>query len=276
MQSINEELETAKEELQSVNEELATVNEELESRNLELGLVNDDLNNLVNSINIPIVIVGRDLRIRRFSPFSEKVLNLIASDLGRLIGDIKPNFSGLSLEHAVADVIDSISPKEITIQDNNGHWFAVRIRPYKTMDNKIDGAIIAFIDVDEMKRGNAIANEARNFAEAVITAMRHPLLALDKDMRVVSASAAYYETFKVLPKDTVGNLLYRLGNGEWGVPKLRAALEEAVNKNTSFEDFNLEHVFEHIGAHKVSVSGRLIPTGGERPPLVLMQIEMVQ
>ncbi|TCV85403.1 chemotaxis protein CheB [Sulfurirhabdus autotrophica] len=276
LQSINEELETAKEELQSVNEELATVNEELESRNLELGLVNDDLNNLITSINIPIVIVGRDFRIRRFSPFAEKVLNLIASDIGRPIGNIKPNFAGLNLEQVVADVIDSVSPREITLQDVDGHWFAVRIRPYKTMDNKIDGAIITFIDVDEMKRGYELATEARDFSEAVVSAMRHPLLVLDKDMRVVSASTAYYETFKVLPKDTVGNLLYHLGNGQWGVPKLRTALENVVEKNAFFDNFTLEHKFEHVGVQKVSISGRLIATGDKRPPLVLMQIEVAQ
>ncbi len=274
LQSINEELETAKEELQSVNEELATVNEELESRNLELGLVNDDLNNLVTSINIPIVIVGRDFRIRRFSPFAEKVLNLIASDIGRSIGNIKPNFSSLNLEHIVAEVIDSVNPREVILQDNDGHWLAARIRPYKTMENKIDGAIITFIDIDEMKRGNELATEARDFSEAVISAMRHPLLVLDKDMRVVSASAAYYELFKVIPKDTVGNLLYHLGNGQWGVPKLRAALEDVVKKNAFFDDFKLEHKFEHVGLQKVSISGRLIATGDKRPRLVLMQIEV--
>ena len=90
LQSTNEELETAKEELQSTNEELTTLNEELRHTNLELSEVNNDLLNLLRSVNIPIVIVGRDLRIRRFTPATQKTLKLIPSDVGRLITDLQP------------------------------------------------------------------------------------------------------------------------------------------------------------------------------------------
>ena len=274
LQSINEELETAKEELQSVNEELQSVNEELESRNLELSVVNNDLNNLVNSVNIPIVIVGRDLRIRRFSPQAEKTLNLIVGDVGRPIGNIKPNFPGLMLERMVDEVVDTVTSRELEAADNDGYWYSVRIRPYKTIDNKIDGAIIAFIDINEVKRSYELANTSRDYAEAVIAAMRHPLLVLDENLRVISASAAYYDAFKVTAKDTIGNLLYRLGNGQWGVPKLRNMLEDVLQKQSIFDDFELEHVFETIGAKKVCVSGRQIPAGVNRPALVLMQVEI--
>lgn len=219
LQSINEELETAKEELQSVNEELQSVNEELEARNLELSVVNNDLNNLVNSVNIPIVIVGCDLRIRRFSPQAEKTLNLIAGDLGRPIGNIKPNIQGVNLEHLVEEVIDTVTSREMEVQDNDGYW-------------------------------------------------------LDENLRVVSASAAYFDIFKVTSKETIGNLLYRLGNGQWGVPKLRAMLEDVLLKQAIFDGFELEHAFETIGVKKVCVSGRQIPAGVNRPVLVLMQIEI--
>src|SRR5262249_10887468 len=93
LQSTNEELETAKEELQSTNEELTTVNEELQNRNTELSLVNNDLSNLLSSIHIAIIMLGPDLRIRRYTPKAEKILNLIPTDIGRPITDIKPNIN---------------------------------------------------------------------------------------------------------------------------------------------------------------------------------------
>jgi two-component system CheB/CheR fusion protein len=107
LQSINEELETSKEEVQSTNEELATVNDELRNRNLELGQINNDVVNLIGSVSMAIVMVGSDLRIRRFTPMAEKTLNLIPADLGRPITDIKLPLTIDDLEPLVAEVIDT-------------------------------------------------------------------------------------------------------------------------------------------------------------------------
>jgi two-component system CheB/CheR fusion protein len=120
LQSTNEELQTAKEEAQSANEELATVNEELRHRNAELARVNNDLVNLLSGVNIPIVMVGRDLRIRRFTPLAEKVFNLIPTDLGRPISDIKPNLRLDHLDRLLAGVIDRLVPHESDVQDREG------------------------------------------------------------------------------------------------------------------------------------------------------------
>src|SRR5262249_52236509 len=152
LQSTNEELQTAKEEAQSANEELATVNEELRHRNAELARVNNDLINLLSGVNIPIVMVSRDLRIRRFTPMAEKVFNLIPTDMGRPISDIKPNLQLADLSQMIADVIDSLVPHESEVRDREGHWFSLRIRPYVTLDNKIDGASVVLLDIDSIKR----------------------------------------------------------------------------------------------------------------------------
>jgi two-component system CheB/CheR fusion protein len=153
LQSTNEELQTAKEEAQSANEELATVNEELRHRNAELGRVNNDLVNLLSGVNIPIVMVSRDLRIRRLTPLAEKVFNLIPTDVGRPISDIKPNLSLESLGQLISNVIDTLTPYENEVQDGKGRWYLLRIRPYVTLDNKIDGASIVLLDIDSIKRG---------------------------------------------------------------------------------------------------------------------------
>jgi two-component system CheB/CheR fusion protein len=152
LQSINEELETAKEELQSTNEELTTLNEELGNRNVELTQLNDDLENLFISVNIPIVMLSRDLRIRRFTPMAQKVLNLIPGDVGRSLSDIRSRIDVPDMEQLIADVIDTMSIREREVQDREGHWYSMRIRPYRTTDNKIEGAVICFVDVDMLHR----------------------------------------------------------------------------------------------------------------------------
>ena len=152
LQSINEELETAKEELQSTNEELQTVNEELQNRNDELSQLNNDLNNLLSSVNIPIIMLGNDLRIRRFTPMAEKIMNLIATDVGRPITDIKPNLKIQDLRQSIARVIDTLEIHENDVEDNGGRWYSMRIRPYRTLDNKIDGVVLVFLDIESRLR----------------------------------------------------------------------------------------------------------------------------
>jgi two-component system CheB/CheR fusion protein len=152
LQSTNEELQTAKEEAQSANEELATVNEELRHRNTELARVNDDLLNLLSGVGIPIVMVSRDLRIRRFTPMAEKLFNLIATDMGRPISDIKPNLRVADLAGMIVGVIDTLKPYEGEVQDNKGQWYLLRIRPYITQESKIDGASVVLLDIDALKQ----------------------------------------------------------------------------------------------------------------------------
>jgi len=129
LQSINEELETSKEEIQSSNEELTTVNEELQNRNEELNRANNDLTNLLASVQMPIVMVWQDLRIRRFTSMAEKLLNLIASDVGRPLGDIKLNIDGPDIAELAREVIDSVSVRELDVRAKNGRWYSLRVRP---------------------------------------------------------------------------------------------------------------------------------------------------
>jgi len=266
LQSINEELETAKEELQSTNEELATVND-------ELARTNNDLVNLVASVEIPIVIVDQELRIRRFSPQAERLLNLIGTDVGRPVGDIKPNIEVPGFREMLASAIDNVETSQREFQDSGGHWHSVRVRPYKTTDNKIDGAVASFLDVDSMKKALDQARAARDYAEAVVAAVRHPMLVLDRDLRVVSASAAYLKAFRVTDKETRGNLVHRLGNGQWAIPRLREQLEKVAREGGEFNDFHVTHDFEDIGTRTFEVSGRQIPAGLPEGPMVVMQIE---
>jgi two-component system CheB/CheR fusion protein len=156
LQSINEELETSKEEIQSSNEELTTVNEELQNRNEELNRVNNDLNNLFSGVQMAIVMVWPDLRIRRFTPMAEKLFNLIVADIGRPIGDIQLNLNIDNLKSLLTEVIDTVTVKELEVQDKQARWYLLRIRPYRTLDNKIDGAVVALVDIDTLKQSQDI------------------------------------------------------------------------------------------------------------------------
>jgi two-component system, chemotaxis family, CheB/CheR fusion protein len=193
LQSTNEELDTAKEELQSTNEELNTVNEELHGRNEELSRVNSDLVNLLGSVQIAIVIVGADLRIRRFTPMAEKVLNLIASDADRQIGHINPNIVGADLGELIAESIDTIAPIEREVQDRQGRWYSLRIRPYRSVDNRIDGAVLALFDIDAPKRFEESLRLAVSFTEGIVQSTTTPMAVLDPELTVRMVNRAFTE-----------------------------------------------------------------------------------
>lgn len=169
LQSTNEELETAKEELQSGNEELTTVNDELQTRSIEQVQTNNDLINLLGSVEIPIVMLGDNRRVRRFTPRAGKVLNLIPTDVGRPLSDLKLNFTApsaeLDLNQMVSTTIETLVSQEIEVQDQKGHWFRLQVRPYKTIDNKIDGAVLALVDIDDLKQTLNEVKKARSDAE---------------------------------------------------------------------------------------------------------------
>jgi len=159
LQSTNEELETSKEELQSVNEELATVNTELEQKVTDLSRANNDMNNLLAGTDIGTIFVDHQLNIQRFTPTVTQVINLIQSDVGRPVGHIVSNLIHYDrLVDDVQTVLNTLVPKEIEVQTKTGAWFLLRIRPYRTLENVIEGAVITFLDTTQIKQAQ---NELR-------------------------------------------------------------------------------------------------------------------
>jgi len=169
LQSTNEELETSKEELQSVNEELSTVNNELNVKVDDLSRLNNDMNNLLAGTGIATVFVDHKSRILRFTPTASQLINLIASDVGRPVGHIVSNLVGYS--SLVADtqhVLDTLVPKDVQVQTTDGAWFTLRIRPYRTLDNVIEGAVITFSDITELKRVELALEQANQLARLAV------------------------------------------------------------------------------------------------------------
>ncbi len=166
LRSTNEELETAKEELQSANEELGTLNDELSTRNLTLTRMNDDLENLLAAVEIPILFVGVDSRIRRFNTTARTLLNLDTDSAGCLLVEAKSSRIDIAiLDRLVNDVIQSRTEADIEIEEAGGRWRLARIRPYRTSDGDIDGAIVALVDIDAFKRSVLTAERAATNAK---------------------------------------------------------------------------------------------------------------
>jgi two-component system CheB/CheR fusion protein len=160
LQSTNEELETTKEEIQSTNEELETVNEELRHRNRELHALSSDLANVLAGTYLPIVMVGADLRLRRFTPAAERVMKVIPTDLGRPLEDLKLRVDVPDLIERILTTIETLAITEMEVADDEGRWWALTIRPYQTVDRKVDGAVLVFADVDASKQYGARMAEA--------------------------------------------------------------------------------------------------------------------
>jgi len=175
LQSANEELEASKEELQSVNEELTTVNAQLNDKVSELTESNNDLANLLGSTEIATLFLDAKLRIRRFTSRATALLNLIDSDLGRPVGHITQNFSGIDLAADADNVRRCLSPIEKEVQARDGQWYTVRILPYRTLDDRIDGIVITFTDVTRLKKAE---QDRRELEHRVLQAQKLESLGL--------------------------------------------------------------------------------------------------
>ncbi|MHB8766500.1 MAG: chemotaxis protein CheB, partial [Deferrisomatales bacterium] len=279
LQSTNEELETSKEELQSVNEELTTVNTELENKIVELSLANDDMANLLAATEIGTVFLDPRLRVQRYTPAAAGIIHLIETDVGRPLAHVTTTLEGADLAADAARVLETLAPLAREMRGKDGAWFSLRILPYRTAANVIDGVVLSFIDVtalkraeDELRRSRAEVQAERDFAEAVVATVREPLLVLDAGLRVASASPAFYREFSGTPATTEGKPLFELGGGRWKLPGLRARLDEVLSRDTAFEGFENELARTAGGRRRLLLSARRLVQGADRPPRILLAI----
>lgn len=281
MQSSNEELRTSKEELQSLNEELITVNTELQNKNDELSVINNDMKNLMESIDIPTIFLDNNLLIKRFTFHATKVVNLISSDIGRPIIHIATN---LKYEKFIMDAKEVLSThvyKEIELQTNDGLWYQMRIIPYLTTNNVIDGVVITFSDINKLKTSYEEINKlnqdillARDYADNIIDTVRESLLILDKDLKVLSANRSFYKTFNTVSERTVGKYIYELDDKNWEIPQLRELLEKIIPQRNIFEDYEVEYNFEKSSGKKLLLNARQIFHGEKETKLILLAIQV--
>ena len=212
LQSTNEELETSTEELQSVNEEMITVNAELQSKIEQLFRMQSDMKNLIDNINGGTIVLDRHLNIKLFTREAVQIYRLVASDLGRPLGDIKSNIQNDNLLAEAQAVLDSLTSHEHEVRTVGGEWYLVRILTYRTLENVIDGVVLTFTDISKRVAAETAEKLALKLAEGIVDTVREPLIVLDENLKIISASRSFYREFQTLPEDTVGRQIYSLGN----------------------------------------------------------------
>ena len=275
LQSANEELETSKEEMQSLNEELQTVNAELQGKLEDLARANDDMQNLLNSTNIATIFLDQDLRIKRFTAEATKLVKLIPSDVGRPIGDLASNMQYDELPADAEEVLRKLGSKEKEVLTRDGEWRQVRIHPYRTTENVIEGLCLTFVNINRLKAAEQAVRHSRAFAESIVATVRQPLLVLDENLCVVSANRTFYNAFKTSVREVEGRLVYKLSDGQWNIPGLRKLLEEILPRNTSFDNFKVKHEFPHLGCRTMLLNARRLKRESNTPGMILLAFEDV-
>lgn len=263
-----EELETSKEELQSINEELQTINQELKTKVEEVTHAHSDVQNLFIATDIATLFLDRELRVKRYTPSAAELFNLMPPDKGRPISHLRSNLLYEQLESDAQRVLAHLAPIEREIQSQSGRWFLVRVRPYRTLEDRIDGVVITFIDITANKANELALRNAKEYAESIVHTIPDALLVLTPDLRIQMANDAFYEIFQVNRDLTEGRLIYELGNGQWQIPALRTLLEEILPENQVFIGYEVSHTFESIGQRTMLLNGRRL----DHAQLILLAI----
>ncbi len=273
LQSTNEELTTSKEEMQSMNEELQTVNAELQGRIEEFSRTNNDMRNLLNSTEVATIFLDNSMNIRRFTIPATRITKLKQGDEGRPVTDIASDLFYPELVRDGKTVLETLVFSEKEIPTRDGRWFRVRIIPYRTLDNVIDGLVITFFEITAIKQKEQDLIAARTLSDAIIATVREPLLVLDDRMEIIRANPSFYRTFSVKKEETEGKSLYSLGNGQWDIPDLRTVLESILPEKTSLENYVVSHTFPTIGARIMELNARQVLIKGPSPDYILLAIE---
>jgi len=261
LQSTNEEIETSKEELQSLNEELVAVNSELQNKIDQLSSVHDDMNNLFNSTEIAAIFLDNELNIKRFTPKTQKLIPLIQSDIGRSIQHFSTSIRYEKLIEDAKEVINSLIPKSFEVRSKNREWYHIRILPYRTLTNVIDGVIITFDDITRYKmleknlnKLNKALNDSLMFTNDIIDTVTEPMLVLTEELKIISANRAFYKSFNMSAEKILDKFIYLIAEGQWDIPQLRKKLEEVIKKDVALKKFEIEQDFKDIGHRKLTLN----------------------
>lgn len=249
LQSTNEELETSKEELQSVNEELTTVNTELQQKIDELSKASSDLNNLLASTQIGTIFLDTNLHIQRYTPAVTKFINLIQSDVGRPLAHLVSNLRYERVVDDAQEVLNNLIPKETDVQTKEGRWYTMRILPYRTIENVIDGVVITFFEITDLKKAEQESDKAlkkyeliEKFNHQILGLVKNIILEIDVEGRVKSindfgSTLFGYERSKIVGSFLIGTLLP-------DEPQIRSQIKGIISKIVHSPDKTVTAKFE--------------------------------
>jgi two-component system, chemotaxis family, CheB/CheR fusion protein len=270
LQSTNEELETTKEELQSANEELQTVNDELQQRNNVLTQTSNDLSNLLNSVNIPLLMLSNDLHIRQFTPPMQRLLNVRPSDIGRSIGEIRLQLSVEDIQPLLQEVLETLGTRELEVQDRDGRWHLLRVRPYRTSENKIEGLVLVLVDIDQLRRSQQSLMDARDFARSVVESVPIPIVVLNHDLTIRTANTAFRTLAQMAAKELEGRSLPELAAYLWDVQGIAVKFQALLQANSGAL-LEFEHETDMPRRKSLLIQAQALSTEGRRVLLLMME-----
>jgi two-component system CheB/CheR fusion protein len=256
-QSTNEELETSKEELQSLNEELTALNSQLHETVEQQRATSNDLQNILNSTDVATLFLDGDLRIRFFTPAAKSLFNVIASDVGRPLADLTRRFEDDELLPDARAVLASHAPVRREVKADDGSWFMRGMLPYRSDDSSVEGVVITFAGISEIKAAEGAIEAARAYLDSIIATIRQPLVVLDEELRVVSASSSFHRIFSVKPDDLIGRHLLAAAD-HLDVPALREFLASIQDRGTTINDHEVEIELPGVGRRAFLMSARVL------------------
>jgi two-component system CheB/CheR fusion protein len=280
LQSTNEEAMTNKEEMQSLNEELLTLNMQYLAKTEELSQSANDMKNLLDAAEIAIIFLDNDMVVKRFTPQVSSIINLMPADVGRSLAHFASNLRYAYLLRDVQQVLTRLTSVEVNIETTRGDWFTMRILPYRSLDNYINGAVITFTEITALKQLEARLQDKAIFIESMQEAVREPMLALDQQLRLHSPSQSFAQAFGLAMADLEGQPLAALSGGAWNQPALRERLQRLLDSHTpqadAFDDFVLEADFAGLGRRRVHLYGRRMLHQGQPTAWVLLGLRSIE
>ncbi len=238
-QSTNEELMTSREELQSLNEELTALNSQLQETLERQRNTSNDLQNILDSSGVATLFLDSDLNIRFFTPAAKPLFRVITSDIGRPLADLARRINDTRLLADAGTVLAGRAPPNREVKADNGAWYIRRILPYRTQDARVGGVVITFADISEIKAAETAIEAARSYSDSIINTIRQPLVVLDEEFYVISASRSFYSTFSVEPEQTVGRQLAAVNEGRLDIAALHGLLDRLRNGEGVIEDHEI-------------------------------------
>jgi two-component system CheB/CheR fusion protein len=269
LQSTNEELETSREEMESLNEELSAVNSELSEKIQQLERTNNEMTHMLNSTDLAMLFLGPSLEVRRFTDRVSDLISVRESDIGRPVGDLASN---LEYDHLVDDALRVLRTHEALqteLRTKSGHWYLMRMLPYHTLDQEVDGVVTTFVNVDDVHR----AQSRERFFRSIVETVREPLLVLDEDLRVLQATDNFRALFGFEADEVAGQRLFDLDAGQWDQPELRRLLEELLPQQQAIVDFELDGEFGRVGRKRLRLNARRLAAEAGEPARILLAVE---
>ena len=244
--------------MQSSNEELVTLNDELQHRNSELDVLTHDLTNLLVGVDIPVLVLDAELRVRRFTPMAGTLMNLIAGDIGRPFSNIASTLDVTDWKELFGSVTGRGQLVEREVTDRNGHRYSMRVRPYKTDDNRIEGVLVVLLDTDLIYKARDDARRFGEYAQAIVETIHEALAVVDAEYRIRTVNQSFCDLFHVDTREMEGKSFFGQGAGQSSGSVLRERMREVLAKGSEIRAFEIDQEFPGIGRRRLVVNARRI------------------